>query len=270
MNDESDRTIPATPRRRESARLAGLAPSPAPLSWAVATAIAILLLPGWARTTLPRAATLVREELSTAPAAAGGNPLDIGHWMIALVPPTAALILAAGVAGLATHVACAGVVFEPARLAARPSRLNPWPGIARIVSLRTVAAGCGRGLALATLAAAGWLASRPSGGMVARSGLDDDLAATALAAWWMLVGLATAAVAVAGIRHVLDRLRFERAIRMTPAELRDELADLQADPRIRFGGRSGRGSSGGPFRPGSAPAIESAAAGPASQARGGS
>ena len=52
MSDSADRTIPATPRRREAACRQGLAPRPHQVAWLAAAVTTLLLLPAWARATL--------------------------------------------------------------------------------------------------------------------------------------------------------------------------------------------------------------------------
>ena len=56
MADAADRTLPASPRRREAARRAGMMPAAALPAWAAGAATTLRLLPAWGRATLPAAA----------------------------------------------------------------------------------------------------------------------------------------------------------------------------------------------------------------------
>ena len=60
MADASDRTLPATPRRREAARLQGVVPMAAAPAWIATVAAVVLLLPSWTRATLPAAVSMMR------------------------------------------------------------------------------------------------------------------------------------------------------------------------------------------------------------------
>ncbi|MDA7993569.1 MAG: EscU/YscU/HrcU family type III secretion system export apparatus switch protein [Pirellulales bacterium] len=49
-----------------------------------------------------------------------------------------------------------------------------------------------------------------------------------------LWGILTVAIAVTVMDWWLQRFRFERKIRMTPSELREELRSLKANPKVRW------------------------------------
>lgn len=204
-------------------------PTAAPLAWAAAALTAVVLLPAWARSTLPAATDMLRRSLH--PSAAGiatGDLVPAG-----LILPAIGLVLAAAVAGLAVRFACDGFTWEPGRLAPRLTRVDPAAGVARILSTRTLLLALGGGIGLMVLAGAAALASAPLLGTMTTPRLDGDPAGAALAGWWTLVGLATASLAVGAAQYAVARLRFERRIRMTAQEFADELAALQADPKVR-------------------------------------
>lgn len=233
MADDSERTIPATPRRREVARREGLMPSAAPLAWAAAAVTAVGLLPAWARATLPAASELMRHLLVPA-APQDALAAELRRHAAGLALPASGLVAAAAVAALVTRVVCDGLSWQPARIAPRLHRIDPLAGLARVLSLRTLAAGLGNAAGLAALVAAATLAAGPLGGAGAGEALDEGPARAALAAWRALVCLSLAAAVVAGVQYAVARLRFERRIRMTPQEFADELKGLQADPKVRL------------------------------------
>ena len=230
MADDSQRTIPATPRRREAARREGLMPTAAALAWSAAAITAVALLPAWARTTLPAATEMLRRSLDPSRFAnAWGDVLPVG-----LLLPSAGVMLAAAIAGIAVRAVCDGFTWQPARIAPRFARVDPLAGLARILSLRTALACVGGGIGLAALIIAAALSARRLAGEVVRAAPHGEPWRAALAAWWTLVGLAIAAVVVAAAHYGIARLRFERRIRMTPEEFADELKSLQADPKVRL------------------------------------
>lgn len=234
----SDRTIPATPRRREAARRQGMMPLSSLPAWIAAVVTAVVLAPAWARATLPAAAEMLRATIGPA----GRGPLDeidlTGLLVPGLVLPALAVVLASGGAGLAVRALLDGMAWRSARIAPTCSRIDPLAGLARILSFRTLAAGIGNAAALAVLVvAAGWaLGPLVVGGQGPLRGIDPvadpvPLLARGQAA---ILPLAVVAVAVAGVQWGLARWRFEQRIRMTPEEFQEEARSLQADPKVKL------------------------------------
>jgi flagellar biosynthetic protein FlhB len=229
MADAGDRTIPATPRRREAARREGLAPTAALPAWAAAAGTAILILPGWARSTIPAAAEAFRAAAGAA-ASAGDIPWPVS---LALVGPTLWLVAASATAGLAVRAACDGFSWRPERAGFDLRRINPVGGFGRIFSSGTMTTIIGSAVGLGVMLATAGLASRPFLGLLA-AGLATDAAAAGRVAWRATAWLVAGAALVAAAQWALARRRFEHRIRMTPQELAEEAKDMQADPRVRL------------------------------------
>lgn len=227
MADSADRTIPATPRRREQARRAGQEPTATLPAWAASAATAILLTPAWARSTIPAAAEAFREAASTA-AMPGGAAAPIS---LAVVMPSLGLIAASAAAGMAVHLATGGVSFQPSRAAFSAQRINPLAGIHRIFSSSTLLGMLGHAAALVALVVVALMAVRPLAGMMA---VPNEGPAVGDVAWRAVAWLAVAAAVLATVQWLVARRRFERRIMMTPQEFADEAKDLQADPRIKL------------------------------------
>jgi len=227
MADTADRSITATPRRREQARRAGLEPSATLPAWAASAATAIVLAPAWARSTIPAAAESLRQAASVAVTPSEGA----ATISLALVMPTVALIAASGAAGMAVHLATGGISFQPARAAIDPQRINPLGGLHRIFCGITFVGMVGHAIALFALAAVAIMATRPLAAMV---GAPSEPAAIGHIAWQAATWLAVAAACLATVQWFLARRNFERRIMMTPQELADEAKDMKADPRIRL------------------------------------
>lgn len=229
MADDSDRVIPATPRRREEARRQGMMPSAAVPAWVATAATATLLLPAWARATLPAAAEFVAISVRGAGRSVEGLPVAA---LVAVVAPTAAVVAAAAVAGVAVRFVCDGFTWQPARLVPNLQRVDPLAGFARIVSWRTVRRVVGAALGLSTLAVVGGVALRPLLA-VPWPGIGADTA-LAMAAWRTAAWLFAAGAGVAGVGWMLARRDFEARIRMTPDEFAEEAKSAQADPKVRL------------------------------------
>ena len=234
MADTADRTLPATPRRREAARRAGMMPVAALPAWAAAAATALALLPAWSRATLPAAADMLRDAIRHGVA----HPGVPAEWSTlvpaAIVLPTLGVVLASAAAALAVRLVLDGLSWEPGRVAPDLQRVDPIAGLWRMFSMATLGTIVGNSLGLGVLVAATVLAARP---LVAVLSAADGPAAgpqVGAAASQTLVALAAVAAAVAVAQWGLARLRFERRIRMTPQEFADEAKSMQADPKVRL------------------------------------
>lgn len=232
MSDAADRTLPATPRRREAARRAGMgAPADLP-ACAASAATAIVLAPAWARSTIPAAAESFRETCAAALHAGGGDM----PWPLppAVVLPTLGLVAASLTAGLAVRFLCEGVRWQPGLAAPDLRRIDPLAGLKRIVSWGTATSALVAAAAFAILVgAAGW-AARPLVALQATPATPDEIGHLALAGWRAALAFVAVAAVVAAGQWLLARLRFERGIRMTPREFAEERKDLESDPRVRL------------------------------------
>ena len=231
MSDQSSRTLPATPRRREAARRAGMA-APADLpAWAASAATAILLAPAWARATIPAAADAVCETFSAA--LAGGGSASGPPFAVAVILPTLGLIAASAAAGLAVRLACDGWSWQPGRASLNLSRIDPLAGLGRIFSSTTLVSLAYAAIGLVVLVFVAVIAARPLGAVQATPAEPGGGSLVVMVAWLAIAWLVATAVIIAIGQWLLARRRFERQIRMTPQELTEEMKDLQADPRVK-------------------------------------
>jgi len=230
MSDSADRTIPATPRRREAARRQGAMPASAALAWVASAVVVVALLPGWMRATLPAAAEMVRGVMAAATSARADTPALAELVPMALVAPSLGLMVAAAAAGLAVRGVCDGIGWYPGRVAPDLSRVDPLAGLRRVFSGRSVLTVMGNAAALLLI---GVVAVAVAGPLIA-SGTVGDPARAAMLARRQLGWLVAAAAVIAACQYALARLRFEKAIRMTPQEFADEQKSMQADPKVRL------------------------------------
>lgn len=230
MSDAADRSIPATPRRRETACRQGLAPRPHQAAWVAAAVTALLLLPAWARATLPAAATMMRKAVA---GALSRGPLDVESILpVALVLPTLAVIAAASAAGMAVRFLL-DRGWGLGRAGFDPRRISPTAGLRRIFSGATALAAAGHAAGLAAIivvAGAAWW----RGPLAAAATAGVDPAQAASAARSMLWPPLAAAAAVTLVGSFLAWRRFEAGLRMTPEEYAEESRSMQADPKIRL------------------------------------
>lgn len=237
MSDQSQRTIPATPRRREAARQQGMMPLSILPAWIAAVITAVALGPAWAAATLPAASEMLEASILAA-----GRDRGIALDLPAVVParlvlPTVAVVLVSGGVGLLVRLLLDGAAWRPARILPAAHRIDPLAGLARILSLQTAIAIGANALALAMVATAAAWAIGPLVVDGANGG-SIDLVAEPLPLFVRgqraIFGLAIAAAVVAAAQWAAARWRFEQRIRMTPQEFQDEARSMQADPKVKL------------------------------------
>jgi flagellar biosynthetic protein FlhB len=231
----ADRTIPASPRRREQAREQGLAPTAAVLVWPTLAVLVLAALPAWTRATVAAAITAIKSAT-----AAGQGGAGVSVWL-SLVLPTVVLVSVATTVLVGMRLLLDGAAWRISRAAFHGGRISPGAGFRRIFSWLTVGRGLFSAVSLGVLLGTVWWAADPLAAAIGGSlpitaagfSLEEAGRMVAVAERFLWVFLAVAAV-VAAIQWGTQRLRFERQIRMTPEELREEMRSLQADPKVRF------------------------------------
>ncbi len=240
MADES-RTEQATPRRRQRARREGDVPRsrefPASL-----TLMAVVVFLWWQPQNWPQNwkdawRGLLEQSLAYGihgDLAAGAPLLSTVAWRVcALVAPTLAL---AWLVALAGSFALGGVVVAPAALAPKPQRLNPATNLQRLFSLggmqgllkSLIPSACVLYLVVAMIA-------RDWGQLmqISRMGARPSLA-------WMLSHIfeiswkgSLVFALWSGFDVLIARMNYERQIRMTRQEVRDDAKETEGHPQVR-------------------------------------
>ena len=194
-------------------------------------------MPVWCRTTASATVSAIENIQMTRK---GGSPYDL---LPIIFPTVVVVMLALGVL-LIVRTFFDGAAWRLDRLAFRFERIDPKVGLQRIVSKGTVVRAATSFVGLAILASAAWSLSGPVvvvlADFVAQPRVDEGqssgLLFTAVDYLW---GMLMIAGIVAAADWWLQRFRFERKIRMTPNELREELRGLRSDPKVRWQ-RNGR------------------------------
>ncbi|MDB4556949.1 EscU/YscU/HrcU family type III secretion system export apparatus switch protein [bacterium] len=232
MSESQDRTLPATPRRREDARNRGLAPNGAVLAWPAMAAVVLVAMPVWCRTTASATVAAIENIHMTGK---GGS----SYILLPIVFPTVVVVILALGVLLLVRTIFDGAAWRLDRLAFRFERIDPKVGLQRIVSTVTAVRAVSSFIGLAILASAAWLLVGPLvvvlGDFLAHPYADEgqgsELLSPAVNYLW---GILLIAGVVAAADWWLQRFRFERKIRMTPSELREELRGLRSDPKVRW------------------------------------
>jgi flagellar biosynthetic protein FlhB len=232
-SDHDKRTLPASPRRRGLARESGSVPRspevPATLVLVLFTCGLVLIGPSL----LAAGTEFVAESL---------KHLQTGPARPELVEPSAALmklcriaavwlLLAAAVAVIG-NVVQFGLLFAPQVIQPDPERLSPRRGLQRMFSEfhpRALAVHCGRLLVMAVIT--GWLvwSIRPDLVHPQPAVLGDSLADAVIVLGSCLTG---GAAIISVVQALMERMRHEARLRLTPREAREEQQLNEADPAV--------------------------------------
>jgi flagellar biosynthetic protein FlhB len=233
-----ERTIPATPRRRQRAREKGQVANSAEIGSALALVIA-----GWGLGAVGRYASgpflgwatgvwsqpLAGEVTVSGVAAMMRRASLLGG--MAVLP----LALAIMVVGVVSTGAQTGFVFSTALLTPRFDTLSPAHGFERMFSARAVTDLLRALLKFAAVAAAIYGPVRSL--IEALPAMAGQISAPAEMVWQtattvlMRVGLASLAIAAGDV--IYQRWELDRTLRMTREELKEELRETEGDPSVR-------------------------------------
>lgn len=234
----SQRTEPATPRRRQEARRRGQVPRSADLAQGAALLAAVvagsLAAPwGFGRLSAFTSRLLVNPE-------AARQPQVVGEGMLAAAAVAGPSLGAALVVGVLVGLVQTGGLFTAKPLEPQLDRLNPLRSLERLFSWRSAAEGAKALVKMAAVVAAVW-APLQQAVTEARVGFPDSEELLAqLGATVQAVGLrgAAALLVVGGFDYLYQRFEYERGLRMTRQEVREDLKETEGDPLVKSRQRS--------------------------------
>ena len=240
MADDAERTEPATPKRRREAREEGDVAQSRELATAFLLLVALLAL---------LSSTGARVAVSVARNARGywsGEALRPGSlgdfhalWVFEMREVAMALLPFAGLlmaAGIAAGLAQVGPLFSVKALRPRFSRLDPLQGLRRLVKPEQwveLAKAAAKILFLGTLA---WWVIEPAAGAVlalSSSTLQEGVVLAGVLARRLAAFAIAGLVVLAALDLVWVRHRYEKKLRMTRQQVRDELRQREGDPKVK-------------------------------------
>jgi flagellar biosynthetic protein FlhB len=234
-----ERTEPATPRRRREARERGHVARSADLASAVILLGAVLALEFTGRSVAAGLRASVSGVLGGL-AEIDGGPQDLvlrfggamSSALLGLIP--FAVVLAGAAAGI--HLLQVGFLWTAKPLAPQLERLDPVEGFRRIFSGRSLVRLLGGLLKAGAVAAVVLLtlwAERER--LVGLSGVsfEDALKYGANAVFVLSLRAALALLGLGLLDYGYQRWQYERDLRMSRAEVREELKRYEGDPRVR-------------------------------------
>lgn len=234
-----ERTELATPRRREEARKEGQVARSADLGTALSVVGALVILAQLG----PNLVTAIEEMISCATGNCGDVVLDahtlqnlITAWLLPV--GIAFLFIAFGFAalGIFSAVLQGGFLFIPQNLVPKWNRVDPVQGFSRLFSIGSVGGFVAGVLKLAAVAGIAYfflIAQYPDFGAYPRlheRELLPHAASLISALGWRI---AAAMIAIGVVDFLFQRWRYERDLRMTRQQVKDEHKQEEGDPQIK-------------------------------------
>jgi flagellar biosynthesis protein FlhB len=232
-----DKTHDPTPHRRQQAREAGHLPRSEDLVATIVLCGTVVMLLWLGRGVVDFLGGLTVQQLGgdawlIADAASLAHVLTGLSWSLAAVLlPILGVTMLLAVAGNVLQV---GLLFLAGRPLPDLSRIDPMQGLARLWSWKSVSRLTFGLFKLAVVAAVAWYSFQADRDRILNCGqlplaelaqfIAETITGTALR-----VGLAL--LVLAALDYGFERLRYERDLRMTAQELREEQRNLQADPQ---------------------------------------
>jgi flagellar biosynthetic protein FlhB len=234
-----EKELPATPRRRQLARERGQVFSSQDLTSAVSILVVVLTL----RFTLKSSAGVVAEKSSRIWASTPTGTPDVGWalvvmndvlitWILAIFPVMAAAV----VSGAGASMLQVGFMVKPELLAPDLKRLNPLEGFKRIFSrrslqtlLKSLAKIVFTGLVVWNTVKSEW--SQLSALMI--TDLAHSVSTLTRLIGKILLNSSVLLVAIGVADYVYQWWEYEKSLRMTVQELKEEIKDTEGKPEVR-------------------------------------
>ncbi|MBN1396011.1 MAG: EscU/YscU/HrcU family type III secretion system export apparatus switch protein [Pirellulales bacterium] len=233
-----EKTLEPTPHRRQQARSEGHVAKSRDLVSAGVLMLGLGALGAVGGALVGFLVDLCRAQLGGRPWLNADAEFAVSQWNTLLwglggkLLPVLGLIFLAGVA---VNVLQTGFLFLPQRLKIDPQRVSPLGGLERIFSssnLVGLAFGVAKLLVVAAVAGAVLYGERQS--LAGLAALDPE--GLALGMFWIsfrtTLKVGGVLLALAVLDYAYQRWRYERDLRMTPQELREEARNLEGDPRL--------------------------------------
>ncbi len=235
---DNDKTLEATPYRRQQARQKGHVARSVDLGGAVSLLVGIVLVSWFGGSLAEFFETLTTDQLAGSAWLRADTEFVTDLWgrlgvsLAGAMLPLLGLLLASAVA---VNLVQTGVLVMPQKLMPDASRIDPLAGFARIFSgASAMRLGFGV-LKIAVVAGVLWLIAESETTKLASLG---SLSAPQLAGYlfdlllWTALKVAGALVALGAVDYAYQRWTYEQRLRMTPQEMREELKQAEGDPQI--------------------------------------
>jgi flagellar biosynthetic protein FlhB len=234
-----DRTEPATPKRREEARERGHVARSQDLSSATVLLAAVTALWFFGRGLsggIAAAAVGVFERLGEVDGSQENLLLHFGGAFTAVLLGFLPFLAVVVVAAVGINLAQVGFLFATEAIAPNLERLDPVAGLGRILSFRGLARLAAGLLKVAVIGlVVGWTiaAERPRLAGLGDLAFESVVAVAVELMFTISFRAALALLVLAVLEYGYQRWQYERDLRMSKQEVKEELKRYEGDPRIR-------------------------------------
>ena len=241
MADESfqERTEQATPRRRQKARERGMVARSVDLTAAGVICFGFTALFLIGPSMVARIKDAMRYTMSNAPSIALSDPTfrtvmvnSVYDFFAAMGP----LFIALTAVGVGMNALQIGFKISPKAMELKFDRLNLAEGFKRLFSLRSAAQLVRDPLKLAVVGLVGYLAIRSEfDNFLLLSDLSIPQLATTLARLALMIGLkiGVAVLFIGVLDYLFQRWEFEKSVKMSLQEVKDEMKETEGNPEIK-------------------------------------
>jgi flagellar biosynthetic protein FlhB len=241
--DKQHGTEQATARRKAEARKKGQIPISREIPFAATLLAAVALLYGLTNAGMAAMIEMMRGWLGFATGQGAAASFETGQlqqvWArigrdmsVLMLPVTGTLMLV----GAGAYVAQTGFLWRDEAFRLDVSRLNPLEGLKRLLSLRSLAEAIKAALKVSLIGYVGWAAVRHEiAGLPSLAHMDVHgiLGHTGWLAFKMSVWIAGAVAVIAAADYAYQRFEWERNLRMTKQEIKQEHRETEGDPLLR-------------------------------------
>lgn len=240
MSDASDRSIPATARRREAARQQGNMPMAITLGWVAGVAVALACIPIWTAIVVQGGVDMLRQTLSIAIARPGSSPPTFDLKVpLGILVATLAVMFVTTLTVVVIRMLTDGISLNFSRALPTLEKISPLAGIGRIFSWLTLFRMLGGAVTLLILIAVAGISLDEIVSLIGQQVDQIEPSIAGMTVWRASWSIVLAAAGTGAAQWFVQRRRWEQSIRMTPQEFQEELRSLQADPMIRISRENG-------------------------------
>lgn len=234
-----DRSLPATERRRSQSREEGRVPKSTEVNTAVVLLTVTLVYTWYGTAFFNKLGVMIQqhiERIEFPQLTQGDLQAFFLHAAAQCLWITWPVVAGLMLAGLLANVSQVGLLWSPSGLAFKGDRINPISGFTRIFSLQGLMELLKSSFKIAVLLWIGyWTISEflPDMLLLRLAGPEKILPFLGAVVFKLLVRVLIFLVVLALIDYAFQRWEFEKSIRMTMTEMRQELKETMGDPQIK-------------------------------------
>lgn len=234
-----ERTEDATPKRRQDARKKGTVAKSTDLIGAIGLLVVVMLAPGVVQNVGIGLMSTIRNVVSRpptdmTPSSMLGFTIDVAKPLVIACAPLMLMICAAGVA---TSFSQVGFVLSGESLNPTFEKINPFSGLKRIFSKRSLVEGL---KAMAKMCLFGWIAysavTSDWGKLVALSTMTpfDSAVSLGMIIHGVLTKIAVTWLVISALDYFFQRKEVDNQLKMTKQELKQEMKEQEGAPELKM------------------------------------